>query len=218
MDRPPIYLYPNLDMNWISSWDEIERSIPRDTYNPIVIKNDISTPFWFSQENTMDRDISTSEATKSLLKKGSEEYFRVSSEQYSICPLRGGGRPPFSVRDYESILSEKGMEMFSAARKRFLEGDVKDTITNYRVERERSGSWYKDDASPFRWVNYENEGEIKGIICAKDNIHVTGMMQKLGDDMQTSTCIFIVEEDASWRKGRHEYWCLTRSGSVYLMN
>jgi len=135
-----------------------------------------------------------------LLKPDSEEYFRVASQQISVYPLPGSGRT------YADILSAQGLALFQEAQRRYQENDVKDKAIRYSIQNEHSGSWFKPQDSPFSWINYEDEGEIKGMFNTRLNMCITGEMEKAKRMMTTSICVFITDE-----------WCLTKSGSVYKL-
>lgn len=135
-----------------------------------------------------------------LLKPDSEEYFRVAAQQISVYPLEGSGRT------YADILSAEGMELFQQAQQRYDRNDIKDTATRYSIRHERSGSWFKPENSQFKWVNYQDEGEINGILNTWSNLTILGEMENMKCGMTTSCCVFITDE-----------WCLTKSGSIYKL-
>ena len=133
-----------------------------------------------------------------LLKPDSEEYFRVASQQISVYPGSG--------RTYADILSDEGMILFQEAQQRYDRNDIKDTATRYSIQDERSGSWFKPKNSHFKWVNYQDEGEIQGMFNTWSNNIILGEMENMKCVMQTSCCVFITDE-----------WCLTKSGSIYKL-
>ncbi len=98
------------------------------------------------------------------LRPESEEYFRVSQHQLSCYPIHESGRT------YEQILNDDGLAKFKEIKQKYELGEYKDTIYNYKIRWERSGSWYKDESSQYKWINYEDEGEIHGMINAWNNM------------------------------------------------
>jgi hypothetical protein len=147
----------------------------------------------------VDPDHQINDAQK-LLKPDSEEYFRVASHQITVYPLEGSGRT------YADILSAEGMKLFQQAQQRYDRNDIKDTAARYSIRRERSGSWFKPDKSHFKWVNYQDEGEINGMFNTWSNLTILGEMENMKCVMTTSSCVFITDE-----------WCLTKSGSIYKL-
>lgn len=136
----------------------------------------------------------------SLLRPDTEEYFRAAFEQISVYPVEGSGR------SYEDILNEYGLTLFENAKKRYKQNDIKDEITSYTIKYERSGGWAAAVHSKYKWITYEDEGEIKGMVCSWNNRSIIGTMKNVQAQMVTSLCIFITKE-----------WCLTKSGNIYKL-
>ena len=134
-----------------------------------------------------------------LLRYGTREYFRVSSRQLTVYPLKP------DETNYEDIFSAAGWLIYNAAQQRYAAGDVKDYAPEYRIQWEVAGSWMKDPASPYEY-NDEGEEKIEGILNAWHNATIVGKMELAGAVMATSTCVFITHN-----------WCLTRSGSIYRL-
>jgi hypothetical protein len=131
-----------------------------------------------------------------LLKKDTNEYYRVSMFQITVYPIG-------NTTNYENILNDNGMKLLTDTRSRYEKGEVKGTIDPYFFRYEVAGAWYKDNNSKF---NTEADKECNGYLNAWNNIHIVGFHKEGNTGIQTSVCILITKD-----------WALTRSGNVYKL-
>lgn len=140
------------------------------------------------------------------VKPDTKEYYYITSDQITI--------PYNSLNEsYETILSEKGLELLQNIKEKVEKGEFKDTFVKYRVDLENSGSWFGNASSPFY-----NPTDCKGCLNSWGNIVIRGYTQELLDNlhgnnpsysdltMKTSPVVFYTNQ-----------WCYTKSGSLYKL-
>jgi hypothetical protein len=135
-----------------------------------------------------------------LVDKNCKEYYFIAREQYTV--------PQNDNHTYDTILSEKGKELYQLVLDKVAKNEFKDHFTNYVFQKVSSGGWVNDESSPFYDKEYCGYS-----MNTFDNIVINGYWKSRGKDSyqngktsQTSPIIFYTDS-----------WCYTESGSLYSL-
>ena len=129
------------------------------------------------------------------MKKDTEEYYYLASDQYTVRPCSEG-------TDLMDILSPDGIKLYQTTQQRYERGEWKDSFDQYGLEMANSGFWSADKES-----QYYLSDKPHTYLNSWNNVNVVGYSEKIGAWITTSPAIFVTEN-----------WCLTKSGSLYKLN
>ena len=130
---------------------------------------------------------------KYYLKPDSVEYFYADSLQITV---------PCKNLD---VLNENGISFYESILKKFLEGKIKDTVSNVEIKPERSGFWSVNKDHPF-YDTYKKDTECEGTLCSWNN-KVAKFTNSEGIEL---ICSIIIMHTPSW--------IYTSSGSLYKID
>lgn len=132
---------------------------------------------------------------KSMMKPSTKQYFRVSSNQYTI--------PKNSIGNYDGILNKTGRTMYKMIKNKAVEGKFDGYIEEYKIDRGyRSGCWFFDKTS--KWY----EPDMCNYLHSFDNKCVVGIHTVDGKRKPITTSPIIFYTDT---------WCYTKDGSLYKL-
>lgn len=179
--------------------------LEREQYHEDCIKDTIDTMNQSEYLVIFDNGL-PSKKVKDLIKRDTLEYYLIASMQHSVMPVK----PETKLLD---ILSPTGLELYRQTEEKVKNGEHKDTIFDYQIDRSRSGSWFSDELSPYHGTWYEDG--TAGILCSWQNVQVFGKTEataKEGKFIETSQCVLVVPGT-----DENNGWCLTQSGSIYVL-
>lgn len=136
------------------------------------------------------------------VKPDTHEHYHFSLGQYTLYP----------TDKFVPLLTDKGKSLLESVQKKVQNKEYKGEIVEYKLNWDRSGSWFAKPESEFYGTARTpgSDPNLKGCYNCRDNITITGRTTD-GKPITTSCCVFICDTEGQ------ENWCYTLSGSLYKL-
>jgi hypothetical protein len=149
------------------------------------------------------KDMSSKETNRDWIDPEAAEWYFSSSSQ---C---------YMDKKALQVMNEKGKRKYEEVLALVRDKKFKNEFVTYRIDHERSGSWYANPMSKFFNMDHPMaEKGTLGMMNTWNNIVIAGTLLN-GEKVVSSPCVFMSDDTTD--NDNAVKWCYTSSGSLYKL-